>query len=215
VVVGRGLSNFLLFVFHVDRGRWLDDDCAEGVWWKWAGVGDEGPKGHCSSNLYIPVTRTRTQVRACVYICKCNAQLVIFLGWRDYGREIRIAHGAAWRRRVVYYTITYTIYIYIYIYVPNYYISERGFSREGFPGFGRAHAPPRLYPPVRVKQAHTHTHTHTSPQGHTTRFLFGPEARAVARKTRARDDIGGGVPRWIRFNVRHIYMHIQYIIIYK
>lgn len=30
-VVGRGLSNFLLFVFHVGRGRWLDDDCAEGV----------------------------------------------------------------------------------------------------------------------------------------------------------------------------------------
>jgi len=202
-VVGRGLSNFLLFVFHVGRGRWLDDDCAEGVRWKW-GTKD---RRDIVLAIYIYQSPAHTHTSAGVYIY-ANVTHSSLFSWVDAITDGKFASHSAEEGRILYYNL---------LYIPYYYISERGFSGEGFPGFGRAHAPchssgagkTRTLTDTHTTHIHTYiltyTHTYAPPQRHT-RFLFGPEARAVARKTRARDDIGGGVPRWIRFIVRRIFI---------
>lgn len=73
--------------------------------------------------------------------------------WVDAITDGKFASHSTEEGRILYYNL---------LYIPYYYISERGFSGEGFPGFGRAHAPYHSCGAGKTRTlAHTQTQTHT------------------------------------------------------
>jgi len=108
-VVGRGLSNFLLFVFHVGRGRWLDDDCAEDVRWKW-GTKD---RRDIVLAIYIYQSPAHTHTSAGVYIY-ANVTRNSLFSWVDAITDGKFASHSAEEGRILYYNLLYIYTVLLY-----------------------------------------------------------------------------------------------------
>lgn len=87
-----------------------------------------------------------------VYIY-ANVTRSSLFSWVDAITDGKFASHSAEEGRILYYNL---------LYIPYYYISERGFSGEGFPGFDRAHAPCHSSSAGKTRTlTHTQTQTHT------------------------------------------------------
>lgn len=85
----------------------------------------------------------------CIYIY-ANVTCSSLFSWVDAITDGKFVSHSAEKGRILYYNI----------YIHHTSISERGFSGEGFPGFGRAHA--LCYSStMRVQPTYTYTHIHT------------------------------------------------------
>jgi len=104
---------------------------------------------HTSAGVYIYANVTRSSLFSCV----------------DAITDGKFASHSSEEGSILYYNL---------LYIPYYYISERGFSGEGFPGFGRAHAPCHSSGAGKTRTlTHTQTQTHTRAHTHHRRGIQG------------------------------------------